>query len=43
MLSPSYIAVLFTEDSGRNLLGIAALSLSTGILAMRIIIQQSLK
>jgi len=43
VLSPAYIAVLFTEDSGRNLLGVAALSLSTGILAMRMIIQTSLK
>ena len=43
VLSPSYISVLFTEESGRNLLGIAALSLSTGILAMRMIIRTSLK
>ncbi len=43
VLSPSYIAVLFTEESGRNLLGIAMLSLSTGILAMRLIIRTSLK
>lgn len=43
VLSPSYIAVLFTDESGRNLLGIAALSLSTGILAMRMIIRTSLK
>jgi len=43
VLSPSYIAVLFTEESGRNLLGVAILSLSTGILAMRMIIRTSLK
>jgi len=43
VLSPSYIAVLFTEDAGRNLLGIAVLSLSTGVLAMRMIIRTSLK
>ena len=43
VLSPSYIAVLFTEESGRNLLGIAVLSLATGILAMRMIIRTSLK
>lgn len=43
VLSPAYIAILFTEESGRNLLGIAMLSLSTGILAMRMIIRSSLK
>lgn len=43
VLSPSYIGVLFIEESGRNLLGIALLSLSTGILAMRMIIRTSLK
>ena len=43
VLSPAYIGVLFMEESGRNLLGIALLSLSTGILAMRMIIRTSLK
>lgn len=43
VLSPAYISTLFTEESGRNLLGIALLSLSTGILAMRMIIRTSLK
>ncbi|MCC6720271.1 MAG: type II secretion system F family protein [Acetobacteraceae bacterium] len=43
VLSPSYIAILFVEESGRNLLGVAILSLSTGILAMRMIIRSSLK
>ncbi len=43
VLSPSYIGVLFMEESGRNLLGIALLSLSTGIPAMRLIIRTSLK
>jgi len=43
VLSPSYIGVLFVEESGRNLLGIALLSLCTGILAMRMIIRTSLR
>lgn len=43
VLSPEYIAVLFVEESGRNLLGVAMLSLATGILAMRMIIRTSLK
>jgi tight adherence protein B len=43
VLSPSYISILFTDESGRNLLGIAVLSLSTGILAMRLIIRTSLR
>jgi len=43
VLSPSYIAVLFVEESGRNLLGLAVLSLGTGMLAMRMIIRTSLK
>ena len=43
VLSPDYIAVLFVEEAGRNLLGIAFLSLGTGILAMRTIIRTSLK
>jgi tight adherence protein B len=43
VLSPEYIAVLFVEESGRNLLGVAILSLSIGILAMRMIIRTSLK
>ena len=43
ILSPSYISIMFTEKSGRNLLGMAVLSLSTGILAMRLIIRTSLK
>lgn len=43
VLSPDYIAVLFVEEGGRNLLGIAVLSLATGILAMRTIIRTSLK
>ena len=43
VLSPAYIAVLFTEQAGRSLLGIATLSLGTGILAMRMIIRSSLK
>jgi tight adherence protein B len=43
VLSPAYIAVLFTTEGGRNLLGIAFISLSIGILSMRMIIQKSLK
>ncbi|MFN0183414.1 MAG: type II secretion system F family protein [Aquabacterium sp.] len=43
VLSPTYIAVLFVEEAGRNLLGIAFLSLATGILCMRTIIRTSLK
>ncbi len=43
VLSPAYIATLFTEESGRNLLGIGALSLSIGVLSMRMIIRSSLK
>ena len=43
VLSPDYIAVLFVEEAGRNLLGVAVLSLSSGILAMRMIIRTSLK
>lgn len=43
VLSPSYVSVLVLEEAGRNLLGIAALSLMTGVMVMRLIIQTSLK
>jgi tight adherence protein B len=43
VLSPDYVGVLVFEENGRNLLGIAALSLATGVLSMRIIIRTSLK
>lgn len=43
VISPAYMAVLFNEDSGRNLLGVGIVMLSTGILSMRLIIQKSLK
>ena len=38
--SPSYIGLLFTEPTGHMLLGAAALSLATGMGAMRFIIPQ---
>ena len=42
VLEPSYMAVLFTSHTGHSLLGIAALSLGIGVLAMRTIIQKTL-
>jgi tight adherence protein B len=40
--SPSYIGLLFTEPTGHMLLGAAALSLATGMGAMRFIIRKTL-
>ena len=42
-LNPEYIGVLFTDDTGRTILGTAILSLSTGMFVMRVIIRKSLK
>ncbi len=42
MLSPDYMAVLFTDRSGNIILGIAILSLSAGMFAMQTIIRKSL-
>ncbi len=40
--SPSYVGVLFTDPTGHMLLGAAALSLATGMGAMRLIIRKTL-
>ncbi len=40
--SPDYISVLFTDPTGHMLLGAAALSLATGMGAMRLIISKTL-
>jgi len=42
VLEPSYMAVLFQTPTGHSLLGVAALSLAIGVLAMRTIIQKTL-
>jgi len=41
-LNPSYIMVLFTDTTGQQLLGGAVLSLSVGMLIIRLIIQKTL-
>lgn len=41
-INPDYMGILFYEESGRMVLGMALLSLSTGIFAMRMIIRKSL-
>ena len=41
-INPEYIGLLFTEESGRMVLGMALLSLSIGVFAMRVIIRKSL-
>jgi tight adherence protein B len=41
-LNPSYIMVLFTDSTGKQLLGGAVLSLSVGMLIIRMIIQKTL-
>lgn len=41
-LSPDYIALLFNDPLGRNLFGIAVVSLITGLLVIRTIIKKSL-
>ena len=41
-LSPNYIALLFNDPLGRNLFGIAVVSLITGLLVIRTIIKKSL-
>ena len=40
--SPDYVGVLFTEQTGHMLLGIAALSLAVGMWSMRLIIRRTL-
>jgi tight adherence protein B len=42
LTSPSYIGLLFTDPTGHMLLGAAALSLATGMGAMRLIIRKTL-
>lgn len=41
-INPDYMGILFFEESGRMVLGLALLSLSTGVFAMRMIIRKSL-
>ncbi len=41
-INPDYMSILFYEESGRMVLGLALLSLSTGVFAMRTIIRKSL-
>jgi tight adherence protein B len=41
-LNPSYIALLFNDPTGHNLLGAAVLSLITGLFVIRTIIKRSL-
>jgi tight adherence protein B len=41
-LNPSYIAMLFTDSTGHTMLGIAVVSLVTGLLVIRTIIKRSL-
>lgn len=42
LINPDYIGLLFTEESGRMVLGGAVLSLGTGVFVMRMIIRRSL-
>lgn len=42
LINPDYMGILFTEESGRMVLGGAVLSLCTGIFVMRMIIRTSL-
>lgn len=42
LINPDYMSLLFTEESGRMVLGGAILSLSIGIFVMRLIIRKSL-
>ena len=41
-INPDYIGILFWEESGRMILGLALLSLCTGMFVMRLIIRKSL-
>lgn len=42
MLNPAYIALLFNNDTGRNMFAAAVISLSIGLFAIRTIIKRSL-
>ncbi len=42
VLSPAYIDLLFTDQTGNNLLCAAVVSLATGLLVIRTIIKKSL-
>ena len=42
VVNPDYMSLLFTDESGRMLLGAAMLSLCTGVFVMRTIIRKSL-
>ena len=42
VVSPQYIAVLFTEPAGRSMLGLAAIMLTCGIVSIHTIIQKTL-
>lgn len=43
ILNPEYISVLFTDHIGNIILGVAVLSLATGVFTMQTIIRKSLK
>ena len=42
VVSPQYIAVLFTDPQGKSMLGLAAIMLTAGILSIHTIIQKTL-